>query len=170
MAQRSLSGLEWFGLVSGVIGLTVDAYTLASFVPLLSDIGSRPSPTPSLAFWAMAFLSILYTSVVLGFYLRRFGRVRHMQQHDEWQHVDFARVERAALSLTAVVVVPLLIPCCAFGMRALSFALRADRPPGLDLFGGAFIGATLSPIVFPLHFAARHLYAAFDPDYDLGEE
>jgi hypothetical protein len=69
-----LSRLEWFGLISGLIGLAADCVTLLA---LLRDVqNSHISLTPSLnitsfSLWLITFFGVAYTVLIFSYYTRR---------------------------------------------------------------------------------------------------
>src|ERR1043165_4736287 len=100
---RRLSGFEWFGLLSGIIGLVADTYTLASvFARTQNILPSSPQPTVILPvhMWLAIFCSIIYTLFILSFYARRVFCIRYRREKGNLSSYSVERIESGALVST----------------------------------------------------------------------
>ncbi len=84
--QQRLSGFDAFGIVSGIIGLLADGIALSTiFVQLRS---SPAVPQIGVVVWIVAALLIVYTTMVISVYARRFFTVRQRRPiptQSRWQ-------------------------------------------------------------------------------------
>jgi hypothetical protein len=95
----SLSKTEWFGLISGSIGLIVDVLALAT-LPNLSV-----APT-NIGKWVILFVAIAWTSVVVGVY----GMVLIVRrQRSRGKAEDVQITFGATLALTLLFSIPLFV-------------------------------------------------------------
>ncbi len=150
-----MSGLEWFALLSGVIGLVADFVTIGSMIHL----GSPSTKYPTVI-WFLASILIVYTTIVLSFYARRIAVVRHLSAHGKLSEEIFWRIEKGSNMIAKLIGTPLIL------LFAVSLALSFWNTRDSFLF-------VLNPVSIMaawlftdgLGNAAGDIYAAFDPSY-----
>ena len=96
--KKSLSSLDLFGLVSGIIGIIAGAVSLSVLFGLTK--ASLTIPFPS---WFTTFLLVVYGSLIAGFYSRRLLFNINKQKISRIGAVDYERVEKAATIATCVI-------------------------------------------------------------------
>jgi hypothetical protein len=95
----SISKTEWFGLISGSVGLVVDVLALAT----LPDLSVAPA---NIGRWVILFIGIAWTSVVVSVYATVFAIRR---QRSRGGPEDAQITLGATLALTLLFSLPLLI-------------------------------------------------------------
>ena len=107
--SKGLSKFEWFGLVSGIVGLTADIFSLSSLFrhSQLPDSGGQ-----SLTFttWITVLLVILYTILILSFYIRR-RMIQRLEENKKYRF-DFEKkehIENGIMIFTCLIGIPLLV-------------------------------------------------------------
>jgi len=168
--EPRLRPLEWFGLVSGIIGLAADILSLMTLATKWDTKAASGSiSTWITAVWALVLIGILYTTVITGFYARRFGRLRHQQRSRSWLSRDREKIEKGSRILSFLIGAPLIVAYFTMGTVA-AFSIRKDVSPmdlvGIAILGGVPIGGLASLIIFELNDGAMHLYTLFDPSYN----
>jgi len=177
---RQLSGFEWFGLLSGIVGLIADTYALSSIfagtqnIPLSSSQLTDRAPVH---IWIIIFCSIVYTILILSFYVRRVFCIRHRREKGNLSSAGVDRIEKGVFALTCILSITLILSFCVLGSLAFEDAVARDIAASgkaitsqsqRTFFGvtsGVIMGLIMSFLAIPIHFGAKALYAAFDPEY-----
>jgi hypothetical protein len=158
---KKLTRFDWFGITSGVIGLTADAITIISLKPQATSI----------TIWIVSFLGIIYSTLIASFYARRIFSSKHKSQTGSLSSKQTWIINDGASALSAAVGVPLLV--AFFFVVTLAVvdmsptATIADKVltvPAITLFCN--LGFSIM-IWWMINGAAKLMYAAFDPDFDV---
>lgn len=170
--QKQLSKIDKFSIGTGLIGLVADVISLISLFVISRDTKSAP-----LHIWLLVLLSIVYSIAAINFYARRYFHKRVLKNSQQLILQEFRLIEKATLTFTCLVGVPILICYSIFAF------LEIDRLDTLliDSFDFLFILAddTLRPIVcgvfyggllagcicYLCHYLILDIYRAFDPSY-----
>lgn len=158
-----MSGLDWFALCTGLIGLAADLVTIGSLAR--SDGSYHMAPT---TVWVIVPILIIYTTIILSFYTRRIALVRHysvltisLQGSSDRINI-FDRINKGGRAIAFAIGAPLqlLYGVCIF----ISFGDRADMGNFsiLMVVFGIPVALAVSGI---FSWIAGILYAAFDPRY-----
>lgn len=155
-----MSGLEWFAVLSGVIGLVADFVTIGSMI----HSGSPSTKYPTVI-WFLVSTLILYTTIVLSFYARRIAVVRHKSAHGKLSEDMFWKIEKGSKMVAKLIGTPLIL---LFAVSlALSFWNVRDSIPfilnPISIMAAWFFADGLGN-------AAGDLYAAFDPSYHVAKK
>lgn len=164
LTPHGMSGLDWFALCTGLIGLVADFVVIAS-LPRLHD-SYHTAPT---VIWVVTPALIMYTTIVLSFYVRRIALVRHLEANATLSGQAFYKINKGGVVAAHAVGTPLLLLYEASLM--LSFANRLDaRTLSLVIFLAILFGIPLSMAVVGIFSRiAGAMYAAFDPRYTVTE-
>jgi hypothetical protein len=99
-----MTRLDWFALLSGIIGLLADIITICSVAFL------KPSPTMTpTVIWILVPFLILYTTIVLSCYARRVAVVRHLATRQKMTEEVFRRIDKGGKMIAKAVGTPLLL-------------------------------------------------------------
>jgi hypothetical protein len=160
--HNKLSGLDWFALSTGLIGLVADFVTIASLVHF--DGSHYVAPTIILV---VTPVLIMYTTIVLSFYTRRIALVRHMNTNPLLSWEVYEKIRKGGVVSAQTIGTPLLL---LYGVcLILSFARPDNISAGIVML--IFFGTPGAMIVVGiLASIAGALYAAFDPDYVVAEK
>jgi hypothetical protein len=159
--HHQLSGLDWFALSTGLIGLVADFVTIASLVRLDGSHYSVSTVT-----WVVTPVLIMYTTIVLSFYARRIALVRHMKIKPLLSLEAYERIRKGGVVSAHTIGTPLLL---LYGVCLILSFVSPDK-----IVGGIamliFIGTPAAMIVVGiLAWITGVLYAAFDPSYVITE-
>lgn len=184
----SLTKLEWFGLVSGVIGLVADVYSLSQIFTASKNTSSATTQgllAINTQIWILVLLSIIYTVFIFAFFSRRIFSLRHISADGVLSDENYGRIEAGAKSLTRILGMTLLSAYTIAGFLALIDAESVRKAAaGNDIwmkspaeglmmvfFGAAPVGLLFSYLVVDLlNVTARALYSAFDPKYRISKK
>jgi len=152
-----MSGLDWFVLSTGVIGIVADIVTIASATRL--DGSYRVTP---LAIWVIAPILIIYSTIILSFYARRIALVRYLNAYGTLSEQMFNRIDYGGTLCSQIVGIPLLL--LYFVSLDLSFG---DQNTFFGNIVIVIIFGTLGSMLLTgiLGSVAGDIYAAFDPNY-----
>lgn len=163
---EGLRKLEWFGLVSGLVGLIADGITLLT---LFSNVqNSHISPTPnfniiSFNLWLITFFGISYTVLIASYYIRRILKRKYWQYRKRVSALAVSdkrrrATERAITAITSLVAMPLFLLhflLLFYIIRGYIISLDAeqlnrlvgerDATSVIHLLGGAWV--ILSPLI-----------------------
>ena len=159
--HNRMSGLDWFALSTGLIGLVADFITIAALVRL--DGSHYVAPV---VIWVVAPVLIMYTTIILSFYARRISLIRHISIKPLLSQEVLNKINKGGIVSAQIIGTPLLL---LYGVSmVLSFADPGKIIAGILLlvFFGTF-GAMI--VVGILAWIAGALYAAFDPNYVVTE-
>ena len=160
---RTLSSLDWFGIISGSIGLIVDIIALSSILILSSTEASNIS----IGIWLLAAFTIIYTTIIVGFYSRRFFCIRHRDRSKILTSRQYDRIENGSLSAIIVVGGPLIIAYLINIMILVDKTMPKEKQSlGGSVIVGIFIVALIGTgLCFGIYALSKEIYQAFDPDY-----
>jgi hypothetical protein len=158
-----MSGLDWFALSTGVIGLVADFVTIASLIRLDGSYHKTPA-----VIWLIAPILILYTTIVLSFYTRRIAVVRHLETNGLLSHEMVDRIENGGMMSAKAIGIPLLL---LYGVYLILYLFNDTAYPTggfimMFLFFGAGGAWWLTDI---LGAVAGAIYSALDPTYVVAE-
>lgn len=159
--QNKMSGLDWFALSTGVIGLGADLITLVS----LTQLGSLTTETTTIV-WIITPIGILYTTIILSFYARRIAVVRYLEAYGTLSAQMLNVINTGGLICAQVVGTPLLL---LYGVSlVISFGDRSNIASNI---AALLILGTLGSIILMLIIGhiTEIIYAAFDPSYAFTE-
>lgn len=155
--HNGLSGLEWFALSTGLLGLVADFVTIAS----LASFDSSHHVTPTVI-WVVTPVLIMYTITVLSFYARRIALIHHMKANPLLSREAYEKIHQGGVVSAQAIGTPLLL---LYGVCLILSFTSPDEIIGgivlLVIFGT--IGAMIISGIFA--WIAGELYAAFDPRY-----
>jgi hypothetical protein len=156
-----MSGLDWFALSTGVIGIIADVVTIASLARL--DRSYQAAPT---AIWVIAPILIIYSTIILSFYARRIALVRHLEAYGMLSEQMFFRINRGGNICAQVIGTPLLL---LYGVSLVLFF--GDRNDFIASILSVLFFGTIGAIFLMgiLGSIAGAIYAAFDPTYVVTE-
>lgn len=137
--RRTFTGLDWFGLISGLIGLSADVITLAVFVRVIkvSNEGTLALYPTTFAFWIIILVVLSYTILILNFYTRRvlLNRQRRKQKHLSYTKTE--SIDKGVLAITLLVGIPLLVLHLIVLFYMMSERLHQTSPNDLKIFFGS---------------------------------
>lgn len=161
-----LNGLEWFGLISGSIGLIVDVVALAS---IMRGFGTESFGIDNLTMSTIAFASVFYTAVIIGFYTRRVLCVHGRQKFPgaTLTREDYMRIRRSSLTVTYIVAAPLLAVTSFMLFTALQSTFGPVYSSGVTPYQWNFLITTIGGGMVPIlvDSVADSVYKGFDLDY-----
>jgi hypothetical protein len=101
---KELTALDWFGLISGIVGFVVDIYALSKIFTFPSS-----SEGVSITGWIVLFFVMVYTIFICSFYARRVLAARNYAQSRPMSAAQYERIERGATTFVYVVWIPLFV-------------------------------------------------------------
>ena len=164
--QGSLSNIDRFGIVVGLIGLVADSITLGSLFTISKSTQNSP-----FYIWLLVLLGIVYTTLLLNFYARKYFHRQRLKYMQEVSLTSYRRIEKGTQYLTFLIGMPMII-CYfilaffigdSFFFDDLSIYFTDIRLP---IARGLFYGGLLSYLICYCgnQFVLR-IYEAFDPNY-----
>ncbi|MET0626581.1 MAG: hypothetical protein ABW250_26840 [Pyrinomonadaceae bacterium] len=166
--RESLTRFDWFGIISGVIGLIADVIAISSVL-----IMSQKGQDVSTALWLISFVGIIYTTFVVSFYARRVFTANHKLKGGELTPKSQKTIDSGSAALTIVVGGALFFAFLFSVLAQPSPTPATDIPNIPDKHFADMVLASIFVILpfslfmsFVISVAARRAYAAFDPDYD----
>jgi hypothetical protein len=172
--QIQLSKVDQFSIGTGLIGLVADVVSLAS---LFAISRSNNTENPPLHIWLLVLISIIYSVAAINFCTRRYFHKRSLENIQELTLPQIRRIEKATLTFTYLVNIPILISYFVFAFLEISsvepilmysfnypfFWVNRMLQPFLC---GMLYGGLLSSLICGLfHSSIIHIYVAFDPLY-----
>ncbi len=156
--QNRMSGLDWFALSTGIIGLGADIVTLAA----LTRLGSLPKVTQTV-FWIVTPIGILYTTIILSFYALRIAVVRYLEANGTLTEQMLDKIRTGGWMCAQVVGTPLVM------LYSVSLILFLSGDSGIVgfyiimfLIAGTMVTIKFMDVIGQI---AEAIYAAFDPNY-----
>jgi hypothetical protein len=172
MEQEKLSRFDWFGIISGIIGLIADVISLSTlFIVSKGNQDSQNQTNSGISFgvWIASFLMILYTILIASFYSRRLFAMKHKAKNINLDAYRKGMIEKGARGFTYIFGFPFMQAY----MIALLFALTSLIPPSpirdekvaaiMIFVGGLSMGLSFL-VCYLINEQAEKMYAAFDPD------
>jgi hypothetical protein len=165
--QNTMSGLDWFALASGIIGLVADIITLVS----LNQLGSLTKLAQT-TIWMIAPIGILYTTIILNFYALRIAVVRYLKAYGTLSEQMLIKIREGGRICAQVVGTPLLL---LYGVSLIIFLLQGVSSFDTFIVGffivGFLIFGTAATIILMnfIGMITEIIYAAFDPNYTVKE-
>jgi hypothetical protein len=112
-----LSKLEWFGLISGLIGLVADGITLLTLFSNVQNTHISLAPSfnvTSFNLWLISFFGVAYTVLIVSYYIRRILMRRYMRYRKRVSVSEVSQkrreeTKRAISVITALIGVPLFL-------------------------------------------------------------
>jgi len=166
--SNGLSWLDWFGIVTGGIGLIADGISLSA----LFSASNRANQSENVSAWLIiSFLAIIYTIGMVGFFSRRFFVTRNSkrQKRSRTKANFYKIVERSTLILCLLIGLPLimayLVSVFTLFPDAHIFPVGAfslPRPLTEGLYHGLFIGLF---ICFVINWITKVIFQAYAPEY-----
>lgn len=158
--KQHLSSFDRFGLVSGIIGLLADVIALSTiFVQLQSSQGV---PQIGVVVWIVAALSIVYTTLVISIYARRFFTSKQRRPGYTVTVAGYATIERGARAVTMAVGISL---CLVFAtLFVVAEFSGGSLGQAFGIGSGLSVGITFF-LVEGINKAAREIYSALDFEY-----
>lgn len=162
-SQKTMSGLDKFGLISGIIGLTADVLALAA---VFQTQQQQPQGV-SVNVWLLIFLLSIYAILIISFYFRKASAEKARREVTSAHIREYQRVEKGARRLTKGIGTPLFT--VYFYMLIFShISIPAGEKKeiaeaGLAIFS-LIVAYNLSSLIdWVAHFA----YRGFDVNYKL---
>jgi hypothetical protein len=153
-----MSGLDWFTLSTGIIGLGADIVTLAS----LTRLGSLTKVTQTV-FWIITPVGILYTTIILSFYALRIAVVRYLEAYGTLSEQMLDKIRTGGWVCAQVIGTPLLM---LYGISLIiSFLGDSDIIVIYILLFLVFGTMGTISLMDVIGKIVEAIYAAFDPNY-----
>ncbi len=157
--SKNFTGLDWFTVVTGIIGLVSNIITLASLfigVQKAEAVHSEKATGISTAIWILIFFTIVYTTSIVSFYARRLFSKRHKRKRGNLSQRSYDQIEFGAGAVTVI------FGGTFFLILAILGAMAGDMPVFAAVLYGGAVSLFLS---YGLNFMAKLIYSAFDPGY-----
>jgi len=125
------SAWNWFGAISGIVGLAADVVTLTSLFRVSTELGAAPGvalPANYLLLWIALLVLIFYSIIVVAIYAHRFVEIR--AQRYTWRKYDIDYIlarQTASDTFTRLIGIPLLFSYFAVLTNVLVRARIADE-------------------------------------------
>lgn len=109
--SKGLSKLEWFGLISGLVGLSADIITLSALFKHSQSQANISVPTVQLTFslWLLLFFGISYAVLIASFYARRILIKKRRMLVRRFPNRRRGSVESGVLTITLLIGMPLFL-------------------------------------------------------------
>ena len=158
--KSKISHLDWFTIISAGIGLLADAITISSILILTNSDKTAP-----FAIWLLAFVSILITVILVGFFARRLFVNRTNKLVTDIDVKNYQRIESGARALTITSGIILLTLYSV--TLAITITPEGSKIAG-SIFGAVVLGGIASLIISLISDQiASTIYRAFDMQYSL---
>lgn len=169
-----MNKVDKFSIGTGLIGLVADIVSLTSLFAISSSNNTENYP---LHIWFLVFLSIMYSCAAMNFCTRRYFHKRALENFQELNVQQIKQVEKATLTFTYLVNIPILICYFIFAFLEIyrvepvlmySFNLpfilvdRVLQPILCGFFYGGWLAVLICCI---FQSSIVHIYMAFDPLY-----
>lgn len=150
--RRTFTGLDWFGLISGLIGLSADVIALAVFVRVItvSNEGTLALYPSTFALWIIILVVLSYTILILNFYARRVLLNRQRRKQKRLSYTKTESIDKGVFAITGLVGIPLLVLHLIVLFYMMSERLHQTSPSDLKVFFGS---DSATQLVF--HFGSR---------------
>lgn len=134
---KKLSGIDWFTIITGVIGVATNVITLLSLLlksQQPEDVRHQKAGEIPAAVWVLVFFSTVYTTCILSFYSRRSLSKRHKRCKGILPKKARERIEFGAGAFTVI------FGGTFFLILAIAGAIVVDMP----IFEVVFFGGPLA--------------------------
>jgi hypothetical protein len=160
---KKLTSLDWFGIVTGLIGLIVDVIALSA----IFSLPQSKEYTFNTSLWLLAATSLIYTITVISVYARRVFCIRYRGRVRSLSIEKVAKIERGVTGIIFGIGLPIFLT------YAISLALAIDKamPPEKQSVGSAIgfavvLGGIISWVLCTvIDQVGMWIYGALDPDY-----
>ncbi len=140
---KELTALDWFGLISGIVGFVVDIVALSKISTFQSS-SQGSSQSISIIGWIFLFVVMAYTIFICGFYARRVLAARNYGASRTLSFGQYERVEKGAQVFVYLVGITLSV----FFFTILFLGSTGNAPAAANNMPAATVTPvpTISPV------------------------
>jgi hypothetical protein len=172
--KKRLSPLDWFGLVSGILGLVADIIALLSVFAFVSPASATQNANLPGFVWVFILSSIFYTHIILCFYVRRYFHLREERLNTNiFPNTRSEKQKRQDKIEEGMILIEMLVSAPVF-IVLIFITFSSDSSSSSDSSG------IIMPILFGFaaamfasylaHSLAKIIYYALNPDQAIEEE